>query len=72
MAILFLSPSDSSAEWLPELHRQLPDREVRVWPDIGDPYDIDYAMIWRPPAGVLKQLPNLKVMLSLGPGWTAS
>jgi glyoxylate/hydroxypyruvate reductase A len=68
MAILFLSPSDSPAEWLPELHRQLPDREVRVWPDIGDPDDIDYAMIWRPPAGVLKQLPNLKVMLSLGAG----
>jgi len=68
MAILFLSPSDDPAEWLPELHRQLPDREVRVWPDIGDPDDIDYAMIWRPPAGVLKQLPNLKVMLSLGAG----
>ena len=68
MAILFLSPSDDPAEWLPELHRQLPDREVRVWPDIGDPDDIDYAMIWRPPAGVLKRLPNLKVMLSLGAG----
>jgi glyoxylate/hydroxypyruvate reductase len=68
MAILFLSPSDDPAEWLPELQRQLPDREVRVWPDIGDPDDIDYALIWRPPAGVLKRLPNLKVMLSLGAG----
>ena len=35
---------------------------------IGNPDDIDYALIWRPPAGVLKQLPNLKVMLSLGAG----
>jgi len=68
MAILFLSPSDDSAEWLPELQRQIPDREVRVWPDIGNPDDIDYALIWRPPTGVLKQLPNLKVMLSLGAG----
>jgi glyoxylate/hydroxypyruvate reductase A len=68
MAILFLSPSDNPAEWLPELHRQLPDREVRVYPDIGNPDDIDYALIWRPPTGVLKQLPNLKVMLSLGAG----
>jgi glyoxylate/hydroxypyruvate reductase A len=68
MAILFLSPSDDPAEWLPELHRQIPDREVRVYPDIGNPDDIDYALIWRPPAGVLKQLPNLKVMLSLGAG----
>jgi glyoxylate/hydroxypyruvate reductase len=68
MAILFLSPSDDPAEWLPELQRQIPDREVRVWPDIGNPDDIDYALIWRPPAGVLKQLSNLKVMLSLGAG----
>jgi glyoxylate/hydroxypyruvate reductase A len=68
MAILFLSPSDNPAEWLPELHRQLPDREVRVYPDIGNPDDIDYALIWRPPTGVLKQLPNLKVMVSLGAG----
>ena len=68
MAILFLSPSDDPAEWLPELQRQIPDREVRVWPDVGNPDDIDYALIWRPPAGVLKQLPNLKVMLSLGAG----
>ena len=68
MAILFLSPSDDPAEWLPELRRQIPDREVRVYPDIGKPDDIDYALIWRPPAGVLKQLPNLKVMLSLGAG----
>ena len=68
MAILFLSPSDDPAEWLPELQRQIPDREVRVYPDIGNPDDIDYALIWRPPAGVLKQLPNLKVMLSLGAG----
>ena len=66
--ILFLSPSHDPAEWLPELRRQIPDREVRVYPDIGNPDDIDYALIWRPPAGVLKQLPNLKVMLSLGAG----
>jgi glyoxylate/hydroxypyruvate reductase A len=68
MAILFLSPSDDPAEWLPELQRQIPGREVRVYPDIGNPDDIDYALIWRPPAGVLKQLPHLKVMLSLGAG----
>jgi len=68
MAILFLSPSDDPAEWLPELQRQIPNWEVRVWPNIGNPDDIDYALIWRPPAGVLKRLPNLKVMLSLGAG----
>ncbi|UEM02937.1 glyoxylate/hydroxypyruvate reductase A [Skermanella rosea] len=68
MALLFLSPSDDPAEWLPELNRQIPGREIRVWPDAGDLSEIDYALAWRPPAGVLGRLPNLKVIFSLGAG----
>ncbi|QQP90035.1 glyoxylate/hydroxypyruvate reductase A [Skermanella sp. TT6] len=68
MTILFLSPSDDPAEWLPELTRQIPGREIRVWPDAGDLSEIDYALAWRPPAGVLGRLPNLKVIFSLGAG----
>ncbi|WP_158043580.1 2-hydroxyacid dehydrogenase [Skermanella pratensis] len=68
MAILFLSPSDDPAEWLPELNSRIPGREIRVWPDAGDLSEIDYALAWRPPAGVLGRLPNLRVIFSLGAG----
>ncbi|EWY39212.1 D-2-hydroxyacid dehydrogenase [Skermanella stibiiresistens SB22] len=68
MAILFLSPSDDPAEWLPELRQQISGRDIRVWPDAGDLAEIDYALVWKPPAGVLNRLPNLKVIFSLGAG----
>lgn len=46
----------------------MPELEVRLWPEIGDPAEIEYALVWRPEAGLLASLPNLKLILSLGAG----
>ena len=46
----------------------MPELDVRIWPEIGDPADIDYALVWRPEPGLLASLPNLKLILSLGAG----
>ncbi len=68
MALLFCSQSDDPAVWTAELARRLPGLEVRVWPDMGDPADIRFALVWRPPPGLLASLPNLELILSLGAG----
>jgi glyoxylate/hydroxypyruvate reductase A len=68
MALLFRSSVDSEARWKPQLTRLMPELEVRLWPDIGDPAEIDYALVWRPEPGLLGSLPNLKLILSLGAG----
>jgi glyoxylate/hydroxypyruvate reductase len=68
MALLFRSSVDSEARWKPQLSRLMPELEVRLWPQIGDPADIDYALVWRPEPGLLASLPNLKLILSLGAG----
>jgi glyoxylate/hydroxypyruvate reductase len=68
MILLFLSAVDSAADWQAELGKLLPELELRVWPDLGDPTEIDAALVWRPPPGLLDQLPNLKLILSLGAG----
>src|SRR5712671_4587830 len=68
MALLFRSSVDSEARWKPQLGRLMPELEVRVWPEVGDPADIDYALVWRPEPGLLAALPNLKLILSLGAG----
>jgi glyoxylate/hydroxypyruvate reductase len=68
MALLFRSSVDSEARWKPQLTRLMPELEIRVWPEIGDPRSIDYALVWRPEPGLLASLPNLKLILSLGAG----
>jgi len=68
MALLFRSTVDSAARWRAQLTLLKRELEVRVWPDIGNPVDIDYALVWRPEPGFLASLPNLKLILSLGAG----
>lgn len=68
MALLFRSSVDSAARWRGQIDRLMPGLGVRVWPDIGDPAEIDYALVWRPEPGLLASLPNLKLILSLGAG----
>jgi glyoxylate/hydroxypyruvate reductase len=68
MALLFRSSVDSEARWKPQLARLMPELEVRIWPAVGDPADIHYALVWQPEPGLLASLPNLKLILSLGAG----
>ena len=68
MALLFRSTVDSAARWRAQLTRLTSELEVRVWPELGDSAEIDYALVWRPEPGFLASLPNLKLILSLGAG----
>ena len=66
--LLYSSPDDPIDLWVPEVQRQLPDFEVRVYPEVGDVADIEYALVWKPAPGLLASLPNLKVILSMAAG----
>lgn len=68
MVLLFHSEVDDPSEWSAELKKLLPSLEVRVYPEIGEAADIDIALVWKLPSGVLKSLPNLRLMISLGAG----
>jgi len=68
MVLLYRSDSDSAALWLAELRKHIPELEMRVVPEIGNPKDIDAALVWKPPAGLLASLPNLRMIVSLGAG----
>lgn len=68
MALLFISKSDNPDAWRAMLAEGLPDLEVRVWPETGDPLEIEFALAWKPAPGVLARFPNLKLIQSLGMG----
>jgi len=68
MTLLFISKSDDPDDWARMLGEALPDLDVRIWPESGDPADIEYALVWKPDAGLLAGFPNLKLIQSLGMG----
>jgi glyoxylate/hydroxypyruvate reductase A len=68
MALLFYSLDDDADAWGRELRRHLPELDYRVWPEMGEPAGIDAALVWKPPPGLLRSLPNLKAVFSLAAG----
>lgn len=68
MALLFKGLGDNFPDWERELTALMPDLEIRVWPDVGDVADIDFAFVWNLPHGELKRFPNLKGIMNIGAG----
>ena len=69
MAFLFILPTWPVDVWASAMRKVAPAFDVRVWPDdMGDLSEIRYAAAWLPPPNVLKSLPNLEVIFSLGAG----
>ncbi|HTW54595.1 MAG TPA: glyoxylate/hydroxypyruvate reductase A [Stellaceae bacterium] len=68
MAILFKTTPAAMARWQPHLAVAFADQDLRLWPEIGDKSEIDYALVWHPEPGLLPGLPNLKLIVSLGAG----
>jgi glyoxylate/hydroxypyruvate reductase len=54
--------------WRDNFAAQLPDLEIRIWPDAGKAADIEYLAFIRPDFDVLPELPNLKAMFSRSAG----
>jgi len=67
-AIAFISEWDNGARWRVELERHLGELDWRDWPALGRVEDIEIALAWAPPAGLLATLPDLKLIVSLGMG----
>lgn len=67
-ALVFYSPVDDPVAWREALSAELPDLDFRVDPDVGDPADIRYALVWLPPKGFFTRFPNLQLVTNLGAG----
>jgi len=72
-AILVAIDGTQAGSWIPLLKARAKERptrrDLRFWPDaIGSKADIAYAFVWRPPRGLLAELPNLKAILNIGAG----
>jgi glyoxylate/hydroxypyruvate reductase A len=67
-ALLFSSRLDDPEAWSKALKAEMPELDVRISPELGNPTDIETALVWKAPPGELASLPNLKLITNLGAG----
>lgn len=67
-ALIFYSDVDDFEAWKRALSAELSDLDIRVDPLAGDPEDVRYALVWRPPVGFFARFPNLSLITNLGAG----
>ena len=69
MALLFICDGENPDLWESALRAEINNIDIRVWPNsVGNPEDIEVALAWLPPPGILANFRNLKAILSLGAG----
>ena len=66
--VLISSRQDPVDLWREALAMEMPELEVRAYPDYGDPAEVDYALVYWPPHGLIASLPNVKAVLSIAAG----
>jgi glyoxylate/hydroxypyruvate reductase A len=54
--------------WRDTFAEQLPDLEIRIWPDPGEAADIEYLAFMHPDFDTLPEFPNLQAMFSRSAG----
>ena len=59
---------ESAEDYIREMGRLDPLLEIKEWPDVGNPEDVDIAMVWKMPHGELAKFPNLKLIISMAAG----
>ncbi len=54
--------------WQQRFAVEEPEIAFRVWPEEGDPLEVEYLVAWQPPEDPFQRYPNLRVVFSIGAG----
>lgn len=68
MAIALIIPDRKLEDLQQRLQQALPGTPIEIWPNLTDPADITFAVLWKQPAAVVATLPGLKALQSFGAG----
>ena len=67
-AIVFKPNADNADLWRREIGARVPDLEFRVWPDSGNPADVEFVLLFRAEPGMFVPFSNLRAILATGAG----
>ena len=66
--VMLLKTDDRDQQWAETFAEIFPALEIRIWPNVGNPADINCALLWAPPPELFSDLKNLEVLFSIGAG----
>ncbi len=65
---IVVNPGSRPEQWMEALQNQLPDETIYLWPQVGEPSEVEMVMAWAMPTDDLVGFPNLTHVFSLGAG----
>jgi len=68
MSLAIICPGKDPESWIDAIHSQDPTIDIQVYPNIDRPEDVEAAVVWQHPKGILSEYPNLKLVSSMGAG----
>ena len=68
MRILLFRGDGNTAPWISEFNAVMPDAEMVLWREGEHVAPCDYAVLWTPPAGLLRELAQVKAIFLCGAG----
>jgi len=68
MSLLIICNNRKLDRWVEALKACDPSLDVQIWPDESSKEDVEFALCWKHPEGVLQDYPNLRCICSMGAG----
>jgi glyoxylate/hydroxypyruvate reductase A len=68
MSIALIIPDRKLDDLCQQLQHALPDTRIEIWPELNEPADVEFAVVWKQPFGCLNGLVNLKAIQCFGAG----
>ena len=68
MSIVIICKERYAKNWSRALKEKLPETIIEIFPHIHSYEKVEFATVWKAPAGLLSEFPNLKAVQSLGAG----
>ena len=68
MSLIFACVEIPPEPWLEAIRAKIPDLDIHIWPNVGAPDDVEFALLWGRWDADLSHFSNLRAFLSLGAG----
>lgn len=68
MTFLINIPNRPLDKLITRLKQDIPEHEIEIWPDVKDPDQVEFALVWKHQHGSLQAYKNLKAISSFGAG----